>query len=245
MVSDQPDSRLATALRLVAMSDARLARLAGTSKQQIYKLKRRRQIDRDWAERLAPHLGVTGEWLAGWGEATVADNPDASRSITNVEQSHPLSGFVRIATNAPELPTFRDLPQDVPVYGTAEAGAEGTFIINMLGGPIGWAFRGPAIVGLAGVFAILIEGDSMVPWRRAGSLAYVHETRPPAPGCHVVVELDPGPGQPRRAIIKELVRRTASKLELKQHNPPATIELDMATVVRVLRVLEWEDVMGF
>ena len=152
---------------------------------------------------------------------------------------------IRLAPDAPDFPNFRGLPQDIPVFGTAEAGSEGTFVINQIGGPIGWAMRGPGLIGMSGVFAIYIEGDSMVPWRKPGSLAYVHENRPPAPGCHVVVELDGGPGNPRRALIKELVRRTPTKLQLRQHNPPETIELDAAMVVRVLRVLEWEDVMGF
>lgn len=46
------------------MSRPQLAELAGTSAQQIEKLEKGvREMTRTWAERLAPHLGVTAEFL--------------------------------------------------------------------------------------------------------------------------------------------------------------------------------------
>lgn len=49
------------------MSGPALAGAVGTSKQQIHKLRiGERKLTRGWAERLAPHLGVTWPEVMGW-----------------------------------------------------------------------------------------------------------------------------------------------------------------------------------
>ena len=151
----------------------------------------------------------------------------------------------RIAVDAPPLPDFQAMERSIPVFGTAQAGTEGAFQLNMLGGPIDYARRPPVLAGVTSVFAIYCEGDSMTPWRQPGSLIYVSKTRPPQVGSHVVVVLaDPDPGNPPSAYIKRLARRCADKIELEQYNPPARIVLPMDRVREVLRVLEWEEVLG-
>lgn len=136
------------------------------------------------------------------------------------------------------------LARDVPVYGTAEAGAEGAFHLNA-GEPIDWARRPAGLAGMQGVFAIYVEGDSMVPWRQPGERVFVHERRPAAPGCHVIAEVwERETGHPPRAFLKRLLRRTATRVELEQYNPKKVITLEAARVGRLYRVIEWEEVQG-
>jgi SOS-response transcriptional repressor LexA len=65
------------------LSMAALARLAGTSPQQIERLEKSdRKFTREWAERLAPHLGVTAKELMFDGDA------ESSLRPANLAYSH-------------------------------------------------------------------------------------------------------------------------------------------------------------
>ena len=218
------------------MSSAELARTSGIDPSALSKIENgKRGVTRNFAPSLAKALQVpVNELYANMGSPIPAAAVEPVATL----------GSLRIAHDAPDPSTFYGAVRDVPVMGTAQAGPTGAFVINSLGGPIGWAQRFAGIIGMSGVFAIYVEGESMLPWRKPGSLVYVHETRPPAPGCHVVVEIEGAVGEPPLCLIKELVRRSPTKLELRQHNPPGTIEIEQASVRRILRVLEWEEVTG-
>jgi len=59
-VIDKPPypNRLAVCMKIAKMTDPGLAKLANTTKQQIFKLRRgERNLTVQWAKRLAPHLG--------------------------------------------------------------------------------------------------------------------------------------------------------------------------------------------
>lgn len=159
--------------------------------------------------------------------------------------AHPLASNARIALDAPPPPDFGAMPRDIPIYGSAQGGPNGAFSLNMLEGPIDWARQPPSLVGVNTVFAIYCDGESMSPWREPGALIYVSKVKPPNVGSHVVVVLEgDAQGEPPRAFVKKLIRRTAEKLELQQYNPPSLICLPMDRVREVLRVLEWEEVPG-
>ena len=62
-MDDEPNVLLTTR-KEAKMTRVKLAELAGTSPQQIEKLEKGvREMTRPWAERLAPHLGVSPEYL--------------------------------------------------------------------------------------------------------------------------------------------------------------------------------------
>lgn len=70
-------NRLAELMRAKGLSGSELARLAGTSKQQVHKLQRGdRKLAREWAERFAPHLGVTWPEVMGWTGNLPLATPD-------------------------------------------------------------------------------------------------------------------------------------------------------------------------
>lgn len=84
----------------------------------------------------------------------------------------------------------------------------------------------------------------MEPRYFAGELILLEKRRPPQNGDHVVVELHPGRDGAREAFLKVLVARTGTKIRLQQYNPPKTIEIDLARVGQVLRVLNTVDLLG-
>ncbi len=87
------------------MIDPRLADLAGTTKQQIFKLRRgERNLTVQWAQRLAPHLGVE------WYELVEGENPPApdpslvellaAYQVMNEEQRKALLIMAKVMTPA-------------------------------------------------------------------------------------------------------------------------------------------------
>jgi plasmid maintenance system antidote protein VapI len=70
----------------IGMSGGTLAKLAGTSKQQISALRGgRRSLTKQWAERLAPHLRSTWPELMGWSAVDQSKSPltETERRLVN------------------------------------------------------------------------------------------------------------------------------------------------------------------
>jgi phage repressor protein C with HTH and peptisase S24 domain len=222
---DSPRSRVDEVRAARAITNAELARRAGIESSALHKvISGKRALSRRFSERLAPALEVPVEELF----APVGRPISPAGSMASAAQ-----------------PDTASTAQDVPVFGSAQAGSEGSFHLNMLGGPIDWTRRPPGLAGIAGVFAIRVEGDSMIPWRQPGELVFIHHNRPAVPGCHVIAEIwSPEPGQPPRAFLKRLVRRTGTRVELEQYNPPAIMEFEAERVGRLHRVIEWPEALG-
>lgn len=148
----------------------------------------------------------------------------------------------------------RRMQQDVPVYGTALGAAEvfeGEAIeqTTLNTGDVVTYFKRPVILdGRADVYGIFIQGSSMAPRYKDGEKAFVETKRPPRNGDDVVVYLrEPDDVDGERdvaALIKELVRRTSTYIELMQHNPPKTFRLPIERYSKVHRIIppsEWID----
>ena len=90
-------------------------------------------------------------------------------------------------------------------------------------------------------YAITVVGDSMWPRFRPGRRLAVSPKAPVAVGDDVLVKLKGGmgedPGAVAPTLIKELVRRTGSGVELKQFNPDATFQVPAAEIVAIEKVL--------
>ncbi len=152
---------------------------------------------------------------------------------------------VRLAPDAPPFPAISLLPRDVPVFGTAQAGPDGAFEMNYLGGPVDYVRRAPGLLGMDNVFAIYVEGESMEPWRTPGQIVYVHRKRRPRVGDYVVVVVpQEAPGQPPVSYIKKLAKRTAAEIVVEQYNPPREMRFPNAEGVEVFRVIDWDEAMG-
>jgi phage repressor protein C with HTH and peptisase S24 domain len=115
-------------------------------------------------------------------------------------------------------------------------------------GPNGWsawngeiiqmAPRPPSLAGVPRAYAVYAKGDSMEPRYYAGELIHINPAKPVEPGNFVLVQVKPAQeGDPPGALLKRLVRRSASKWTLEQFNPPEKIEIKASDVVSIHRVV--------
>lgn len=138
------------------------------------------------------------------------------------------------AASMPFAPSLMHGPRDLPVVGTAVAGQDGMFLMN--GQIHDYVERPPSLQGVAGAYAVYVSDRSMEPRYFAGETLHVHPGRPIPRGddVFVVVQLRPDvEGEPPKALVKQFVRRSASRLVLRQYNPPADLEFDNADVASV------------
>lgn len=97
--------------------------------------------------------------------------------------------------------------------------------------------RPPSLANDPRAYAITVVGDSMWPRFRPGRRVAVSPGAPVAMGDDVLVKLSGG-GDPKtiRVLIKELVRKTASGVELRQFNPDATFEVAAGDIDGIERI---------
>lgn len=97
--------------------------------------------------------------------------------------------------------------------------------------------RPTSLASDAEAFAVTIVGDSMWPRFRPGSRIAVAPRSPVAIGDDVLVRLKSDGGHVANVLIKQLVKRSATGVELRQFNPDLTFAVDGADVDAILKVL--------
>ena len=190
----------------------------------------------------AQKLGISIEWLLQGGPT-----PSAASPTIPVDNLSP---------GPPPLPMISSLPKDVPVHGTAIGGnlhlddvskemqVEQT--VMEFADTIEFVRRPASFANNRALYGVYVAGSSMEPRHEPGDLLYVDPRRPPSIGDDVVVQLRDGNGHDGServvcALIKRLVRRSASGVELEQYNPPlrfAVATQHIATIHRVVRMSE-------
>lgn len=101
--------------------------------------------------------------------------------------------------------------------------------------------RPPSLARDGQAYALTVIGDSMWPRFRAGQRIIVSPRAAVAIGDDVIVQLK-GTGEEQLAdrvtmvLIKELVRRTATYIELRQFNPDVTFRVDAERVAKIHKV---------
>lgn len=231
-------------------SAATFARAAGVS-EVTYRAYENgtRNLPEDAARLLAQKLGVTWLWLFA-GEGEPRSGRRASSGPMTPFEPPPASGQLPSEVDLSAGVSLRGLAamkRDVPVRGTVLGGAAGDFSFN--GDVVDLVRRPPGLAGAASVFALYVHGDSMSPRFEAGDLVFVNPSRPPTPGCDVVVEMAPSLGETAGACyIKRLLRRTADKVVLRQFNPPPGVkqdfEIDRQEIKNLWRVLTAGELLG-
>jgi phage repressor protein C with HTH and peptisase S24 domain len=105
-------------------------------------------------------------------------------------------------------------PRRIPLIGLAQAGAEGYF--DDAGYPVGGSWDEIDLPSVADphAYAVEISGDSMEPVYRDGDVVIVSPAAPTRRGDRVVVRTNDG-----EVMAKELVRRSARRIELASLNP--------------------------
>jgi len=102
----------------------------------------------------------------------------------------------------------------IPLIGLAQAGAEGFFDDGGYPAGAGWDEVEMPATADANAYALAINGNSMEPIYRAGDRIIVSPAAPVRVGDRVVARSHEG-----AVMAKELVRRTAARIELASLNP--------------------------
>ena len=202
--------------------------------------------------------------VIGLGEPPIM--PDEVFSLagmvaSSIEAAGTEGAAAKIDRNA--LPPLQEMPRDVPVYGTAigapleftSAGsdAEGFLAVEQTSldrsEPIDYLRRTPAMAKKRDIYGILVIGSSMAPRFDDGDTVVVDPHYPPKIGDDVIVQLVGPNGQDGEervvsVLIKRLVRRSASWVELEQFNPAATFRIDMARVRSIHRIVPLGQIIG-
>jgi phage repressor protein C with HTH and peptisase S24 domain len=182
-----------------------LAERAGTSAPQINKLEKgERKLTVDWMVRLGRALSVDPKDLM---VLEPMDGPAPDTDGTSPRRLYQLPSSL----NATAVDLGRP---DLPILGRAQGGPNGVLMIPTEQRPVDWTYRPPQLRGVAEAFAVFAYDDSMHPMYKNGQTLWVHPHLPVKPGDGVLIVK-----QSDEALIKELVRRTASEVVLRQYRP--------------------------
>lgn len=96
--------------------------------------------------------------------------------------------------------------------------------------------RPASLAADADAFAVTMVGDAMWPRFRPGSRIAVSPRAPVAIGDDVLVRLKSARADAQPVLIKQLVKRSAASVELRQFNPDLTFAVDAAEVAAILRI---------
>ncbi len=194
------------------LSASGLARRAGLDPTTFNPSKRRMPDGRPrWpsTESLAKVLDATGASLDAFSEL--------------------VSGARALASAA----TIRSVTRRIPLIGLAQAGGEGFFDDG--GYPVGGGWDEVSLpeIGDTNAYALEISGESMEPVFRDGDMVIVSPAAPIRRGDRVVVRTADG-----EVMAKQLVRRSARRIELRSLNPAhPDYSFDLAEVAWIHRIV--------
>src|ERR1700735_4068474 len=177
-------------------------------------------------------FGVDPGWLMTGLRADRPQEKSAGKNSTGKRPSPHETGTAPVGA----IYSAERWPRDLRVLGMAECGPDGWSLWN--GEVVEMTSRPPNLAGAALAYAVYVVGDSMEPRYHSGELVYVHPGRPVDVGAYVLVTVKPkDDGDAPRAVVKRLVRRSATKVTLEQFNPKKTIELKTSDILSMHRVV--------
>ena len=238
--NSETDPKETLRLRLLANIDARTRALSMTDRALSLAAKGNPDVIRnirkgslprsDTLAAIATVLGCTSDDLQG----KPAENLTAEGRDLELIQGSTSASRSAILLARQKAPTMG--PNNLPVLGTAVGGQDGFFDLN--GEAKDYIERPQQLFGITEAYAIYIEEESMVPRYLPGEVVYVHPGRPLTMGCFVVVQLRPDKlGDPPKAVIKQLLKRTPSKIVLGQLNPQRELKFETRDVISIHRVV--------
>lgn len=136
----------------------------------------------------------------------------------------------------PDRPSQTDTNNLIRVLGMAECGTDGWSLWN--GEVVDHVPRPANLAGAPNAYAVFVVGTSMEDRYHPGELAFIHPGKPVTPGSYVLVQMSPKEdGQPPRAILKRLVKRSGNKVVLEQLKPAKTFDLKADEIISMHRVV--------
>lgn len=179
----------------------------------------------DTLHKIAAKLDVSPDWLVNGVE---------SAPIVDVRSGPP--GAV------PLVPHRDDMPNDVPVRGTA-AGSHTKGSFSLYADIIDYVRRPPALAGARDVYALYVEGESMIPQYAPGEVIFVHPRKPVRIGDPVVVQVSYRDGEFEGTI--GIYRRPHTDwIVIGKHNPVAEVQIKRGNETQVHRILTMNELFG-
>lgn len=238
------------ALRPEGWTNADWAREAGLSRQAFTDLKKRGSLSHKTIEALLTAAGRSwAEFDATQGQA------GGTQRLTDPR----LPFATRPADLLGNAVVNNELPRDIPVFGTAEGAARPvdedgeTILTDAMAMDqdevVEYRLRPSSLIGKRNIYALYVVGDSMAPWKEAGELIYIDGNRAPAINDYVVVQCRNGfvehADEHRivRTMVKRLVRRSSSWVELQQYNPAQTFRVPTEAIAKIHRVMRLDELV--
>jgi phage repressor protein C with HTH and peptisase S24 domain len=198
-------------------------------------------------QQVADHLGISRGAVGNW-EKEGSNNPETDRLPMLAKLYEVSSDYLLGLADEPEpsnvraapelrLGSVKNVPDSIPVYGTARGGTDGDFILNM-GEPLEWRSRPAQLIGKGDIFGLYVEGESMSPRYDDGEVILVYSKRPVIPGRDVVIQMKiHEDGANPRAYLKRLVSKNSEQIVVEQLNPPKKRTIKMAEIQSLHLVL--------
>lgn len=233
-------STIASAIDAVGLTHQELADRVGVSRPAITQIisGSRRQISGSLINALARELNLNGGELLRLKEE---GSPLREEVVASVITRDIMPRTEAVRADMPE-PRYQEYPRNVPVTGTKPGGSEGSFLLN--GEIVEYIPRPPGIANASGIFAIWLIGDTMAPRFDEGALLYIHPGRAPRAGDDVLIELLPDTDGSRIALVKRLVKRNISAVEVEQLNPPKIFSISLDRIAHIYKILTTAELMG-
>ena len=144
-----------------------------------------------------------------------------------------MENFANLVLGHQAIVTTRPAARRIPLIGMAQAGSDGFFGDGGYPAGAGWDEVGIPEVGDPHAYALEIAGDSMEPVYRDGDMIVVSPSAPIRRGDRVVVRTQRG-----EAMAKQLVRRSARRIELRSLNPEhQDFNFDLTEVAWMHRII--------
>lgn len=200
--------------------------------------------------KLAVALSTTTDFLLGKSanpDPIIKDDPSVTHAISAPNSWKAVAQARKDFSEDFDAPALDpgQFPREVPVRGVVACGDDGDFMFN--GEEVEWVRRPPGLSSKKDVYALRVEGHSMIPAHKHGALVYVDPNRRPGIGEDAVIELhpdEPETGEPGMGFLKRVVRTTGTEVTVEQYNPPRTLVFQREDIKVFHRVIPWEEVLG-
>jgi hypothetical protein len=213
------------------------------------------------ANRVAKAIGKPNTTINRFAKGSAVHRMARETMDALREQFPEFPGFVdRPALNGTivklEGPSFDRMRPNLPVYGTAlgsERKVDGEAVeqTTLNRSEVVMYVKRPTLLNeRTEAYGLVVSGSSMEPRHMDGEMIVVDPRGQVRPTEDVVVYLRPHDpeednGEAARAVlVKRLVRRTASYIELEQYTPAIRFQVRTDEIVRIDRVIPWSELLS-
>jgi hypothetical protein len=236
------------AVRPKQLSWNKWATLAGVNRSVFSDAKKRNNLTVDTLDKLLNAVGVSlAQFEAGMSLDSFKEGADTSPIFTRTIEdalASPVSPFVG-EKSRPKVAVYGTaLGHDHEIDGTGALRYVELTEIDM-GETVNFLARPSGVGERKDIYALYVAGFSMQPRYDPGDPLFIDPHQHPAIGDDVIVQLrDESNDRVKCALIKTLVKRSATFIDLQQYNPAKVFRVPMERVMRIHRVFPRNELHG-